>query len=416
MAYLNRVPEGELTLRLASAGALVIEGPKACGKTATARRFARSEVLLDVDANARLAVDIDPSLILAGPTPRLIDEWQIAPPIWNHIRRAVDDRGLPGQFILTGSAVPADDVVRHTGAGRLSRLRMRTMSLFETGHANGSISLRGVFGGSPARAENTGITVGDLSERIVVGGWPGNLTNGVAQATRAVRDYLEETCRVDVRRVDDRVRDPAKVGRLLRSLARNVATEATIATLSIDAGGADGALARDTVSNYITALERLMIVEEQPAWSTHLRSKARIRSAPKRHFVDPSIAAAALRVTPDRLFADLNLFGLLFESLVVRDLRIYAQANDATVLHYRDSTGLEVDAIVERADGKWGAFEIKLGQGQVDAAAASLLTFAERVDTSKCGAPSVLAVIVGTGYGYTRPDGVAVIPIGAFGP
>ena len=219
-----------------------------------------------------------------------------------------------------------------------------------------------------------------------------------------------------MRRVDDRVRDPAKVGRLLRSLARNVATEATIATLSIDAGGADGALARDTVSNYITALERLMIVEEQPAWSTHLRSKARIRSAPKRHFVDPSIAAAALRVTPDRLFADLNLFGLLFESLVVRDLRIYAQANDATVLHYRDSTGLEVDAIVERADGKWGAFEIKLGQGQVDAAAASLLTFAERVDTSKCGAPSVLAVIVGTGYGYTRPDGVAVIPIGAFGP
>ena len=416
MAYLNRVPEGELTLRLASAGALVIEGPKACGKTATARRFARSEVLLDVDANARLAVDIDPSLILAGPTPRLIDEWQIAPPIWNHIRRAVDDRGLPGQFILTGSAVPADDLVRHTGAGRLTRLRMRTMSLFETGHANGSISLRELFGESPARAENTGITVGDLSERIVVGGWPGNLTNGVAQATRAVRDYLEETRRVDVRRVDDRVRDPAKVGRLLRSLARNVATEATIATLSIDAGGADGALARDTVSDYITALERLMIVEEQPAWSTHLRSKARIRSAPKRHFVDPSIAAAALRVTPDRLFADLNLFGLLFESLVVRDLRIYAQANDATVLHYRDSTGLEVDAIVERADGKWGAFEIKLGQGQVNAAAASLLTFAERVDTSKCGAPSVLAVIVGTGYGYTRPDGVAVIPIGAFGP
>lgn len=416
MPYLKRVADDEFTERLTSTGAVVVEGPKACGKTAMARRFAKSEVLLDVDENARQAIAIDPALVLNGPTPRLIDEWQIAPAIWNHVRRAVDDRAAPGQFILTGSAVPADDVVRHTGAGRLTRLRLRPMSLFETGHANGAISLRELLGGTSARAENPGLTVGDIAERVIVGGWPGNLTNNVTQSTRAVRDYLEEIRRVDVRRVDDRARDPMKLGRLLRSLARNVATEATIATLSVDAGGADGELARDTVTDYITALERLMILEEQPAWSTHLRSKARIRGASKRHFVDPSLAAAALRATPDRLLADLNLFGQLFESLVVRDLRIFAQANDATVLHYRDSTGLEVDAIVEAANGQWGAFEIKLGQGYVDDAAASLLKFAARVDTSKCGTPALLAVIIGNGYGYVRADGVSVIPIGALGP
>ena len=416
MAYRARIAEDELTQRLASAGAVVIEGPKACGKTATARRFSNSEILLDVDANARQAIEVDPTLVLDGPTPRLIDEWQIAPSIWNHVRRAVDDRDSTGQFILTGSAVPADDVTRHTGAGRLSRLRMRPMSLFETGHSIGSVSLRALLGGAAVRTPSPGLTVGDIAERVVVGGWPGNLTNSPAQGARAVRDYLEEIRRVDLGRVDDRARDPVKVGRLLRSLARHVATQATIATLSIDAGGADGVLARDTVTGFLTALERLMIVEDQPAWSTHLRSKARIRGAAKRHFVDPSLATAALRATPDRLLADLNLFGLLFESLVVRDLRIYAQANDAMVMHYRDSTELEIDAVVEAADGRWGAFEVKLGRGPIDTAAEALLKFSARVDTAKCGVPAVLAVIVGTGYGYVRPDGVAVIPIGALGP
>ena len=416
MAYRARIAEDELEQRLAAAGAVVIEGPKACGKTATARRFSNSEILLDVDANARQAIEVDPTLVLDGPTPRLIDEWQIAPSIWNHVRRAVDDRDSTGQFILTGSAVPADDVTRHTGAGRLSRLRMRPMSLFETGHSSGSVSLRALLGGAAVRTPSPGLTVGDIAERVVVGGWPGNLTNSPAQGARAVRDYLEEIRRVDLGRVDDRARDPVKVGRLLRSLARHVATQATIATLSIDAGGADGVLARDTVTGFLTALERLMIVEDQPAWSTHLRSKARIRGAAKRHFVDPSLATAALRATPDRLLADLNLFGLLFESLVVRDLRIYAQANDAMVMHYRDSTELEIDAVVEAADGRWGAFEVKLGRGPIDTAAEALLKFSARVDTAKCGVPAVLAVIVGTGYGYVRPDGVAVIPIGALGP
>jgi hypothetical protein len=416
MAYRPRVADQELVARLASTGAVVIEGPKGCGKTATARQIAASEVLLDVDENARQAIAVDPSLVLDGPTPRLIDEWQIEPAIWNHIRRAVDDRGKPGQFILTGSSVPADDITRHTGAARLTRLRMRPMSLFETGRATGVISLRDSLAGSPPRSPDAGLSVPDLADLVVIGGWPANLTRTVPQSTQAVRDYLEEIRRVDIRRVDTTTRDPEKVGRLIRALARHVATEVTMTTLSADAAGNDGGLARDTITDYLSALDRLMIVEEQPAWAPDLRSRARVRSAAKRHFVDPSLAAAALRATPDRLLGDLNLFGQLFESLVVRDLRIYAQAADATVLHYRDNTGLEVDAIVEAADGRWCAFEIKLGQGHVDQAAAALLTFAERVDTAKCGKPAALAVIVGTGYGFVRPDGVAVIPVGSLGP
>ncbi len=416
MPYQPRVVDGELRTRLESTGAVVVEGPKGCGKTATARQVAASEVLLDVDENARRAIAIEPSLVLAGPTPRLIDEWQIEPGVWNHIRRAVDDRQRPGQFILTGSAVPTDDITRHTGAARLTRLRMRPMSLFEIGRSTGAISLRAMLRGTEVRSADTGIVVGDIAEQVVVGGWPGNLQRTVKQSMQATRDYLEEIRRVDIGRVNGRAHDPVKVGRLLRSLARHVATEASISTLSADAGGADGALARDTVSDYLAALVGLMITEDQPAWAPHLRSRSRVRSASKRHFIDPSLACAALRATPERLLGDLQLLGLLFESLVVRDLRVYAQAADGTVLHYRDNTGLAVDAIVETGDGSWAAFEVKLGQGQIDAAAESLLTFAQRVNTDKCGAPKVLGVIVGTGYGYTRPDGVQVIPIGAFGP
>ena len=403
-------------MRLASTGAVVIEGPKACGKTVTARQMAASEVLLDVDHNARQAVHMDPTLVLAGAVPRLIDEWQIEPTIWNHIRRAVDDRRVPGQFILTGSAVPPDDITRHTGTGRITRLRMRPMSLFEVGQATGAISLRTLLDGAPARSEATRQTVGDLAAQVVRGGWPANLTRTVEEAADAVRGYLEEIRRVDVRRVDSVRRDPRGVGRLIRALARHVATDVTIATLSTDAGGAEGDMARDTVTDYLTALERLMVIEDQPAWAPHLRSRSRVRGASKRHFVDPSLAAAALRVLPDRLLKDLRLFGYLFESLVVRDLRIYAQALDATILHYRDNTGLEIDAIVETPDGRWGAFEVKLGQGAVDRAAESLRKFAERVDVTRSGPPAILGVIVGNGYGYRRTDGVDVIPIGALGP
>ncbi len=416
MQYMPRVVETELQSRLASAGAVVIEGPRACGKTATARRVAQSEVLLDVDDNARRVVEIDPALVLEGASPRLIDEWQLAPGIWNHVRRAVDDRGEPGQFILTGSAAPADDITRHTGAGRIARVRMRPLSLFESGVSTGSVSLSELIAGGVARAADTGLTLQDVAEQIVGGGWPGTLRRDARARQQGVRDYLEEVRRADLGVVSHRGRDPRRIDRLLRSLARHTATEASIATLCADTGADADPLARDTVSSYLDVLGALMVVEDQPAWAPHLRSRARIRGAPKRHFVDPSLAAAALRADAGRLLADLELLGHLFESLVVRDLRIHAQACDATVLHYRDSNGQEVDAIVECGDGRWAAFEVKLGQGQIDAAANGLIRFAAQVYTSRCGSPACLGVIVPAGLAYRRPDGVSVIPIAALGP
>ncbi|EFI36260.1 conserved hypothetical protein [Desulfonatronospira thiodismutans ASO3-1] len=412
MRYHSRVVDCELRQRLSSTGAVVIEGPKACGKTATGRNLAASEVLLDVDENARQAVAIDPRLVLAGDTPRLIDEWQIEPAIWNHIRRAVDERGQPGQFILTGSAVPVDDITRHTGAGRLTRLRLRPMTLFELGQSTGALSLADLLNGNRSACRDSGLTIQDLVELLAVGGWPGHLRLTSRQALRANRDYLEEIRRVDISHVDGVRRDPDKVGRLLRSLARNIGTYASATGMAEDIGG----ITVQTVLEYLASLERLMIMEDQPAWTPHLRSRSRLRSMPRRQFVDPSLAVAALRTSPEGLLKDMNLLGFLFESLVVRDLRVYAQAMDAQVLQYRDNTGLEVDAVIHCADGRWGAFEIKLGPGMAEQGATSLLKFAERVDTEKCGSPSLLAVITGTGYGYFRDDGVAVIPITALKP
>lgn len=416
MAYQPRVVDNELRMRLESTGAVVIEGPKACGKTETARQVARSEVRLDVDANARAAAAIAPNIVLAGAVPRLIDEWQIEPAIWNHVRRAIDDRQQAGQFILTGSAVPADDITRHTGAARITRLRMRPMSLFETGHSTGTISLKTLLTSGPKLCPDPKLTIEDVATRVAVGGWPSLLARTVPQALLAVRDYLDEIRRVDISRVDNVRRDPDRVGRLVASLARNVATSVSMSALARDTGGADGPLKDDTVREYLAALDRLMIIEDQPAWAPHLRSRSILRTAPKRHFVDPSLAVAALRATPTRLLGEIQWLGFLFESMVVRDLRIYAQANDAMVRHYRDNTGLEVDAIVETAAGEWAAFEVKLGQKQIDDAAAHLLTFARRVDTTARVRPATLGVIVATGYGYVRADGVAVVPIGALAP
>lgn len=417
MSYQPRLVDAELAARLQSTGAVLIEGPRACGKTATARQAASSEVLLDVDQSARLAIGVDPSLVLAGETPRLIDEWQIEPTIWNHVRWAVDDRGSPGQFILTGSAVPADDSTRHTGAGRFGRIRMRPMSLYETGHSIGLVSLRSLLLGDPLDSvQDPGFTVAELGERIVVGGWPGLQQLTPAGAARSVQDYFEEVVRVDVGRAAGSRPYPERVALVARSLARNTATYAAATTIAIDAGGADGPLDDDTVRSYMSGLRRVLVVEDQPAWTTRIRSRSSLRSSPKRHFVDPSLAAAAMRATPTRLLADLETMGFLFESLVVRDLRVYAQASDGRVLQYRDNTGLEVDAIVETGDGRWGAFEVKLGTRFIDAAATTLQRFADRVDTDHVGSPAVLAVIVATGPAYVRPDGVHVIPIGCLGP
>jgi predicted AAA+ superfamily ATPase len=418
MAYLPRIVDVELAELLAADGAVVIEGPKACGKTETARQRAASEVLLDVDVNAQQAATIDPSLILPGDRPRLIDEWQIKPAIWNHVRRAVDESQRPGMFILTGSAVPPDDATRHTGAGRFGRLRMRPMSLAESAVSTRQISLAGLLAGDGAQSPDPGVSVLDLIEEVVRGGWPGLRGLELPAARRAVRDYLDQIARTDISAVDGVRRDPARVRLVMQSIARNTATQAKLASIARDASGPDARIKEETVATYMQALGRLMIVEDQPAWAPHLRSSYQLRRAPTRHFVDPSLAVAAMGATPETLLADLNTFGLLFESMVIRDLRVYGQACDAQITHYRDSGGLEIDAIVSAGSGAWAALEIKLAASPeiLDPAAENLLRFAERVDTSKRGEPAALAVIVGAGYGYVRPDGIHVIPIGALAP
>lgn len=415
--YRPRIADRLLASRLHSMAAVVIEGPRACGKTATARQQARSEVLFDTDLAARRLAGLSPDLVLDGPEPRLLDEWQTVSDLWNHIRRECDDGRRSGRFILTGSAVPADDATRHSGAGRISRVAMRPMTLFESGHSTGAVSL-----GDLLKSESIAVTVDDLHlleliELTCRGGWPGILRDDIDTALQFSRGYVSEITRVDLADGNGRRRDPARMASLLRSLARNTATEASLATLAADAGE-EHSLHVDTVSGYLRVFERLFVVEDLPAWSVRLRSRTRLRRSAKRHFVDPSLAVAALRAGPQRLLADLSLFGFLFESLVIRDLRVYADAHGGEVCHYRDESGLEVDAIVEAGHGNWIGCEVKLGGPQaIDAAARSLLKLAERVDTSVVGTPAKLAVITAGGkYAYDRADGVAVVPIAALGP
>ncbi len=417
LAYRPRVADLDLDRLLQATGAVVIEGPRGCGKTETARRAARSEVLLDVDDEARAAGLLDPDLILAGARPRLLDEWQLVPAIWNRVRRAVDAQpDLPGQFLLTGSAVPSDDVTRHTGALRFSRLRMRPMSLFEFGRSTGEVSLARLLAGERITAPDPGLRIADIAELVAVGGWPGLLNRPLEAAQDALRGYLAEASLVDIGQIDGVRRHPENVARVLRSLARHVATQASTSAIAADVGGAEGPIDRHTVAGYVGALARLMIVEDLPAWAPALRSRAALRGASTRYFVDPSMAVAALGATPERLLRDVRTLGLLFENLVVRDLRVYAQPLGADTFHYRDSDDAEADVIVGMRDGGWVAFEIKLGSGAVDEAAASLLRVRARVDPERHGEPRALVVVTGWGYAYRRPDGVTVVPIGTLGP
>ncbi|MHB1090782.1 MAG: ATP-binding protein, partial [Ilumatobacteraceae bacterium] len=372
MEYQSRIVDDELMRLLASIGAAVLEGPKAVGKTWTASQHAGSNVFLDTDTGAHQLAKIDPALLLEGSAPRLIDEWQIEPDIWNHIRREVDRRQLPGQFILTGSAVPADDVTRHTGAGRFSRIRMRPMTLYETGHSTGDVSLSALFAGDAPRAADSGLTISQIIDRVCIGGWPTLIGSPPQEAQSVMRSYLDEIARTDIRRVDGVHRDPSKVKRVLQSFARNVSTQASISTIAADVGGTDGSVERETVAEYLKSLERLMIIEDLPAWAPALRSRASLRTAATRHFVDPCLAVAALNASPVKLLKDLNFFGLLFESLVVRDLRVYMQHSGGRLSHYRDENNLEVDVIIEMEDASWAAIEVKLGVKQVDEAAKTL--------------------------------------------
>lgn len=415
--YRPRVVDAELATKLGAGGAVLIEGPRACGKTETARHAARSEVRLDTDHAARAAGLIEPAVLLEGERPHLIDEWQLVPEVWNPVRRAVDDAGgAAGAFILAGSAVPPDDAIRHSGAGRFLRLRMRPMSLAEAGYSTGDVSLEGFFTGNGAHAPRATLSLREIAELVSVGGWPGLQDRTTDQAIEAVRGYVEDTARLDLPRLDGIHRDPERVRRLMASLARYTACQVRNAALAADVGGEEDPIKRQTVGEYVDALSRVFVVENLPAWNPALRSESRIRQAPKRHYVDPSIAVAALGAHPSNLERQVDTLGLLFESLVVRDLRIYAQAIGARVFHYHDNTGLEADAIVEAHDGRWAAFEVKLGRREIDNAAEALLRLAGRVNIERHGRPVMLAVITADAFGIQRPDGVWEIPLGALAP
>ncbi|MDR1634051.1 MAG: DUF4143 domain-containing protein [Bifidobacteriaceae bacterium] len=419
MAYVSRVADTELERRLRRSGAVLIEGVKGCGKTATASQVARSEVRIDTDPGVSAFMDADPARILEGPTPRLLDEWQFQPRLWNYVRRAVDDRSAKGQFILTGSATPDQEdaaaAARHPGVGRFSMMRMRPMSLWEAGHSTGEISLAALRAGDDARAETPSLTLDSITGLVVRGGWPETLSWPDGEAREYVLDYVDLLANIDLQRALGIRHDPTRVRRLLRALARVTSTQASIATLTRDVAGAGGTFNRETTTRYLAALERLMVSDDAPAWQTALRDSATLRKAPTRYLVDPSLAAAALGATEEKLVAEPKTLGLLFESLAVRDLRVYAATQRGEVYHYRDSAGREIDVVLQYPDG-WIACEIKLGVGSVDKAAESLKTTVRNIDTQTVGAPDRLVVLTGLGAGYTRADGVAVIPLSALRP
>ena len=419
VGYLPRIVDSRMRSALETMPAVVVEGPRACGKTWTGRRFARSALFLDERVGEALAAGMDPAAVLDGEAPRLLDEWQLAPGIWNPMRRACDARGLKGQFILTGSADPPDDITRHSGAGRIVRVRMRPMSLIESGDSEGRISLGELLDSEPCRAPDQGHSLGHVLELACRGGWPQHVGASVDVAGDAARAYLSEITRTDVSRVDGVERNPIKVQRLLVSIARNVATDVKNTTLAADTAAGYGApeMERRTVARYLDALERLFVVEKVPAWRPHLASRAQARKAPKLHLADPSLTVAALETGVDALMRDLRFAGRLFESMVTRDLQVYAGADRATVSHYRDSQGLEVDLVISQPDGRWAAMEVKLGGREaIDKAAASLLRLRARVDSASQGLPSRLIVVTATGYAFERPDGVCVVPITSLGP
>lgn len=396
---------------------MLIEGPRACGKTTTARQFAASEVLLDHAMASVSLASLGSLAVLEGAVPRLVDEWQVVPSVWDMVRRESDRRASPGQFILTGSADPPADVKQHSGVGRTARMGMRPMSLFESGLSSGEVSLEALFNGGECSAPAAQPDLGDVVDAVCRGGWP--LCHGMetADAQDFVVDYLEELAASDVSAVDGVRRDRAGVSRLLVSLARNISTEAALSTLAADTGGSERPIDARTAAAYLTGLQRLFVVEDVPAWAPRLRSRSRLRKAPKRQLADPSLAAAALGADRKRLLGDLRTLGFLYESLCMRDLRVYCQPSRAAVSHYRDNTGLEVDAIVRKRNGEWIAVEMKLGGGSaVEAAAASLLKLRQRVDLEQLGEPERLVVVTAAGYAYERTDGVAVVPITALGP
>ena len=362
-----------------------------------------------------LMAENDPEILLEGKTPRLIDEWQLAPQLWDAARFMVSHRGLPGQLIFTGSAVPADkSKIIHTGTGRFAWLTMRPMCLWESEESNGSVSLGELFEGNKASSSAPDMSLSDLAFILCRGGWPGSLVLSKEAALRQANNYVEAVCNDDISRADDVKRDPTFARRLMRSYSRHQGAGASISTLYADLStGGNESMSKETIASYLATLKKIFVVEDMPAWNPNLRSKTAIRTSDTRYFVDPSIATASLGVGPKDLLNDLNTFGLLFETLAVRDLRIYADALDGQVFHYRDSNGLECDAVVHLRNGKYGLIEIKLGgETLIEEGAKTLLKLSERIDTTRMKAPSFLMVLTATGaYAYQRNDGVLVVPI-----
>lgn len=416
MRYYNRIVEEEIKQKLQAAGALLIKGPKSCGKTETAKQFAQSILQVDRDEQVPIVMSINPKMLLEGKTPRLIDEWQVQPKLWNYVRHEVDDRKKKAQFILTGSVNPEEEIKLHSGSGRFTVVEMQTMSWQEMGFSTGEVSLRALLNGESIPFSDNKLSVELIVERIIKGGWPGLLNSSLNEAMLLNRSYIDLLAETDMSRVSNVKRDPRKVRSLLCSLARNVATLVDNVTLEKDIKIVENSdLSRPTIIDYLDALSQLMIFEEQPAFNTHIRSSATLRKSPKRHFCDVSLAIAALKLNKQSLMNDLKYCGFLFESLVYHDLKMYAKANDADVFHYRDSTGLEVDVIVQQSDGTWAAFEVKLGIGMIDEAAINLLKLNDRIDLKKNKKPASLNIITGTGMSFTRPDGVNVISLAALG-
>lgn len=409
----ERIVERLVQARLRTHGAVLLTGPKAVGKTTTARRFAASEVRLDQDRAALTAALTDPRLVLDGDRPRLIDEYQLAPGMWNAVRGTVDDAGGKGLFLLTGSATPDPRETRHTGARRIAPVRMRTMTLLERGLSSGAVSIGSLLDGALPETGAQGIGVAEAIQALAIGGWPDNLALAPVDALDANADYLEVIVDADVERVDGVRRDPDGVRRLLASYARNLATDASLRAI---ARAAERPLAESTLHDYLHALRRLFLIEDQESWKPALRSRVRLAATPKRHLADPSLAVAALGATPQRLLGpEIELAGLLFESQAIHDLRVYAQPHRGQVRFYRDNKGLEVDAIVEASDGRWIAAEVKLGHNRVQEGARNLLALRDKLSPEAVAACGALVVIVADSPTYTRPDGVLVTSIAALG-
>ena len=416
--YRKRIADDILARKLEGKGAVLIEGPKWCGKTTTAEQIAASILYMDdpekKEQNISMS-ELNPKRLLKGETPRLIDEWQLAPKLWDAIRFEVDHRRELGQFLLTGSAVPVDTKeITHSGTGRFTWLTMRPMSLYESGDSTGDVSLKDLFEKNTVDGESD-MTIDRLAFLACRGGWPQAIDMRDDIALDQARDYYDAVVRSDINRADNIQKNAEKVRRLMRSYARNQGSQVPNTVLARDVSANDEeSMSQETVATYLNALRKIFVVEDMPAWNPNLRSKTAIRSSDTRYYVDPSIAAAALGIGPNDLINDLNTFGFIFETLCVRDLRVFADALDGQVYHYRDKDGQECDAVIHLRNGQYGLIEIKLGGDKlIEEGAQSLKKMESKIDTDKMKAPSFLMVLTGVGgYAYRRKDGVCVVPIG----